>query len=494
MTGSGKTGLCLSLIEEAAIDGVPDDRDRSQGGPVEPAADVSRGSPPADFRPWIDEDEARRAGLTPDAYRGAAGRDVEEGARRLGPGRRPHRAPARGRRLRHLHAGQPRRAAAVDPVVVQRRRRRRRTIAEATGRSRVDDRDGRADAGRRRRRSCAAASTRSCRRCSPPAGRRAGTSTSAGAHPGRAVAAVREDRRARRRRRSIPSKERFALATKLNAVLASPGFEQWLEGEPLDPGRLLYGPTGKPRVSIVSIAHLDDAHRMFFVSLLLNEIVAWMRRQSGTSSLRAIVYMDEIAGYFPPVANPPAKAPLLTLLKQGARLRRRRRARDAEHRRPRLQGARQHRHVVPRAPADRARQGARARRARRGRGRIARSRGRRPDAVGARQARVPAARRPRRRADHVPEPLGDVVPARTAVARADSDADRQGRRRSAAETAGDAPTATPQAGHRVRPADATAGRTDGAAPVLAPGIQQYFLPAQRWRPALHAGRARRSRA
>src|SRR5204862_8298182 len=85
---------------------------------------------------------------------------------------------------------------------------------------------------------------------------------------------------------------------------------------PLGPGRLRFGPTGKPRVSIVSIAHLDDAHRMFVVSLLLNEIVAWMRRQSGTSSLRAIAYMDEIAGYFPPVANPPAKAPLLTLLKQ----------------------------------------------------------------------------------------------------------------------------------------------------------------------------------
>jgi hypothetical protein len=113
-----------------------------------------------------------------------------------------------------------------------------------------------------------------------------------------------------------PSKERFALATKLNSVLASPGFEQWLEGEPLDAGTLLYGPTGKPRVSIVSIAHLDDARRMFFVALLLNEIVGWMRRQSGTSSLRAIVYMDEIAGYFPPVANPPSKAPLLTLLKQ----------------------------------------------------------------------------------------------------------------------------------------------------------------------------------
>jgi hypothetical protein len=79
---------------------------------------------------------------------------------------------------------------------------------------------------------------------------------------------------------------------------------------------LLYGPSGKPRVSIVSIAHLDDARRMFFVALLLNEVVGWMRRQTGTSSLRAIVYMDEIAGYFPPVANPPSKLPLITLLKQ----------------------------------------------------------------------------------------------------------------------------------------------------------------------------------
>ena len=113
-----------------------------------------------------------------------------------------------------------------------------------------------------------------------------------------------------------PAKERFDLAKQLNAVLASPGFEQWLEGEPLDAGALLYNATGGPRVSILSIAHLDDAERMFFVSLLLNQVVGWMRAQSGTTSLRAIVYMDEIAGYFPPVANPPSKPPLLTLLKQ----------------------------------------------------------------------------------------------------------------------------------------------------------------------------------
>ncbi len=114
----------------------------------------------------------------------------------------------------------------------------------------------------------------------------------------------------------FPSKDRFALAMTLNNLLAAPGFAAWMEGEPLDVQSLLYTPEGKPRVSIFSIAHLGDAERMFFVSLLLNQMVGWMRNQSGTTSLRALVYMDEIFGYFPPVANPPSKQPLLTLLKQ----------------------------------------------------------------------------------------------------------------------------------------------------------------------------------
>ncbi len=113
-----------------------------------------------------------------------------------------------------------------------------------------------------------------------------------------------------------PSKDRFGLAMLFNNLLAAPGFATWLEGDPLDIGRLLYTPDGRPRVSIMSIAHLSDTERMFFVTLLLNEVLSWTRAQSGTSSLRAIVYMDEIFGYFPPVANPPSKTPLLTLLKQ----------------------------------------------------------------------------------------------------------------------------------------------------------------------------------
>ena len=114
----------------------------------------------------------------------------------------------------------------------------------------------------------------------------------------------------------FPAKDRFELATRLNNLLAAPGFDAWLEGEPLDIGALLHTPEGKPRAAIFSIAHLSDAERMFFVSLLLNEMLGWVRAQSGTTSLRALLYMDEIFGYFPPVANPPSKLPLLTLLKQ----------------------------------------------------------------------------------------------------------------------------------------------------------------------------------
>jgi hypothetical protein len=114
-----------------------------------------------------------------------------------------------------------------------------------------------------------------------------------------------------------PTKDRFGLAILLNNLLAAPGFDLWLEGESLNVNGLLYSSTGKPKVSIFHIAHLNDAQRMFFVSLLLNQIVGWMRTQSGTTSLRAILYIDEVFGYLPPVSNPPSKLPLLTLLKQG---------------------------------------------------------------------------------------------------------------------------------------------------------------------------------
>ena len=102
----------------------------------------------------------------------------------------------------------------------------------------------------------------------------------------------------------------------INNLLASPSFASWMEGEPIDIKKMLHTDDGKPCVSIVSISHLNDEERMFFVTILLNEVLAWTRTQAGTSSLRAILYMDEVFGYFPPTKNPPSKQPMLTLLKQ----------------------------------------------------------------------------------------------------------------------------------------------------------------------------------
>ncbi|HSF51448.1 MAG TPA: hypothetical protein VLA74_11865 [Nitrososphaeraceae archaeon] len=114
----------------------------------------------------------------------------------------------------------------------------------------------------------------------------------------------------------FPSKGRFGLVMSLNNLLTSPNFSSWMDGIDLDIGNILYDKSGKPNVSIFSISHLNDNERMFFVTLLLNQILSWVRAQSGTMSLRSILYIDEIYGYLPPIANPPSKQPLMTLLKQ----------------------------------------------------------------------------------------------------------------------------------------------------------------------------------
>ena len=114
----------------------------------------------------------------------------------------------------------------------------------------------------------------------------------------------------------LPAPRRLDLAMRCNHLLASPTFAAWLDGEPLEINRLLTAADGRPRIAILSIAHLAESERMFFVTTVLNELVSWVRSQSGTSSLRALLYMDEIFGYFPPTAAPPSKKPMLTLLKQ----------------------------------------------------------------------------------------------------------------------------------------------------------------------------------
>ncbi len=114
----------------------------------------------------------------------------------------------------------------------------------------------------------------------------------------------------------FPEKDRFELAMSLNNILAAPSFQNWLEGDPLDIQKLLYMPDGRPRHTIFYIAHLPEEERMFFVTLLYTAVETWMRSQKGTTSLRAIVYFDEIFGYLPAVGNPPSKEPMLRMLKQ----------------------------------------------------------------------------------------------------------------------------------------------------------------------------------
>jgi hypothetical protein len=313
MTGSGKTGLCLGLLEEAAIDGVPVIA-------IDPKGDLGNllltfpSLAGADFRPWVDDEEARRTGQTPDAFAEAQARTWKEGLASWG------QDADRIRRLKDAarfsiytpgsRAGLPvsvLSSFSAPPAAVRSDMELMAERASATASS-VLSLAG-VDAAPRSREHSLLSSI-----------------LTAAWQEGRDLdfaALIQQVQSPPFQKIGIldlesffPQKDRFALAVTLNGVLAAPGFAQWFEGEPLDPAALLRTADGKPRVSIFSIAHLGDAERMFFVSLLLNQVVGWMRTQSGTSSLRAILYMDEIAGYFPPVANPPSKAPLLLLLKQ----------------------------------------------------------------------------------------------------------------------------------------------------------------------------------
>ncbi len=114
----------------------------------------------------------------------------------------------------------------------------------------------------------------------------------------------------------FPPADRTALAMKLNGLLASPAFAAWGAGEPLDLQSLLFTAEGRGRCAIITTAHLSDEERQFVTSLVLSKLVTWMRRQSGTTDLRTLLYMDEVAGYLPPTANPPTKRPIMTLMKQ----------------------------------------------------------------------------------------------------------------------------------------------------------------------------------
>ena len=314
MTGSGKTGLCLSLIEEAAIDGVPVIA-------IDPKGDLGNllltfpRLAADEFRPWIDEDEARRKGQTPDAFAAAEAERWKKGLAEWGED------AARIERLRsaaEFAIYTPGSSAGLPVSILS-------SFAAPSGAARGDDENQAERAGTTATSVLALAGLDA-----QPRSREhtllaslfttawaAGTSLDLPALIQQVQSPPFQKVGVLDLEAFFPAKDRFDLSMRLNGLLAAPGFAQWMEGAPLDPSTLLYTAQGKPRVAIFSIAHLGDAERMFFVTLLLNQIVAWMRAQTGTTSLRALVYMDEILGYFPPVANPPSKPPLLTLLKQG---------------------------------------------------------------------------------------------------------------------------------------------------------------------------------
>jgi hypothetical protein len=314
MTGSGKTGLGIDVIEEAAIDGIPVIAIDPKGDLGNLLLTFPRLSA-EDFTPWVDADEARRAGQTPEVFGTAEAAKWSKGLAEWGQdGARIERLRAAadfavftpgssaGRGLSIVKS-----FAAPDPQIVNdsdllqdRVNTAATSVLTLAG---VD-----AEPMRSREHTLIATLFSDSWR----AGRDlelASLITQIHTPPIAKIGVVDLES-------FFPSKDRFALAMQINQLLAAPGFGAWLEGEPLDVDRLFYGENGRPRVSVISISHLDDQERMFFVSLLLNEIVGWMRRQRGTSSLRALVYFDEIFGFLPPVANPPSKAPLLTILKQ----------------------------------------------------------------------------------------------------------------------------------------------------------------------------------
>jgi hypothetical protein len=318
MTGSGKTGLCLGLIEEAAIDGVPVLCIDPKGD----IADLLLTFPklaPEDFLPWVDAAEAARQSLTREQLAAKTAATWKQGLADWGE------TPDRIQRLRdaaevsvYTPGGGPGLALSVlrslDPPPA------------AAGNDAGEDAGARVESIN----AVVAALLALLKIESDPVRGRESILLArivqdawSSGHSLDLAGLIRAIQKpgfdqlgAFDLETFYPSKDRMDLAMAVNSLLASPGFAAWTTGEPLDVQRLLYTADGKPRICIVSISHLGDAERMFVVTLLLNALVAWMRRQSGTSSLRALLYMDEIYGYFPPSANPPAKGPMLTLLKQ----------------------------------------------------------------------------------------------------------------------------------------------------------------------------------
>jgi hypothetical protein len=309
MTGSGKTGLGITVIEEAALDGIP-------VLAIDPKGDLSNllltfpDLAPRDFEAWIDERQAQSQQLT----RGAA---AEQVAARWQRGLAEwEQDGARIQRLKSaadVRVYTPGSTAGVPLSVLKTLPAGSDEPEEAAARSTTVAASllslaGVADAGPHSREHALVAALLSHERAEGQTD---------------LPRLVQQILRPPFERIGVmdvesfyPARDRQELALRFNSVLATPGFDIWMKGEPADLSTMLFDAKGRPRIAIVSVAHLDEAQRMMAVALVLNAAVQWTRRQGGSTSLRALIYMDEVFGYLPPVANPPSKLPLLTLLKQ----------------------------------------------------------------------------------------------------------------------------------------------------------------------------------
>ena len=314
MTGSGKTGLCLGLLEEAALDKVP-------ALLIDPKGDITNlllqfpKMQPADFQPWVNVDDARRKDKSVEEFAASTAESWRSGLADWG---------ITGERMRLL-------AAHTDYTIFT-PGSEMGTPINIMGSLAAPQLDWatQIEAIREQIGGTVAALLSLAGVTADPVRSREGillatlfeqfwqqgkdldlTQLINGVTnpPFKQLGAFEVDT-------FYPAKERFELAMQFNTLLASPRFQSWLQGEPLDIDRLFFTADGKPRHSILYIAHLSDSERMFIVTLLLESLVTWMRKQSGTTSLRALLYFDEVFGYFPSTAEPPSKRPLLTLLKQ----------------------------------------------------------------------------------------------------------------------------------------------------------------------------------
>jgi hypothetical protein len=314
MTGSGKTGLCLALLEEAAMDNIP-------AIVIDPKGDISNllltfpNLAAEDFRPWINEDDAAKKGVSPDEFAAKTAETWKKGLADWG------QTPERIAQLKQkvdINIFTPGSKAGIPVSIL--------SSLEVPPFEVMDDAEL---LGERIESTVASLLSLVGVDADPIQSPQAILLSNIFQHEWQAERDITLETLIRHIQKPafdkvgvidlesfLSQKDRQALALKFNNLLASPGFSTWLEGPPLDIAKMLHAPDGKPRISIFSIAHLGDAERMFFVSLLLNQTLGWMRGQSGTTSLRALLYMDEIYGYLPPTANPPSKKPMMTLLKQ----------------------------------------------------------------------------------------------------------------------------------------------------------------------------------